>query len=216
MLGLSIMEMDQRGLLFDADPFAFAAQEPNDGAAPSVITVRGLFSDGAPRRFATRSTASRPAFQRLGSNVGAFPDNGLGGPVGSPAASSDSPILTVPSPLGRNDGIVPGPGAPVTGSPGAPFIGGSVPGGSFGGSPIGAFVPIAAGPGPGPGAGGTPPPPPIPPGTTPTDPAPVVPAIPEPSTWLLMILGIGWLGVMLRRRAEADASPSPSATIPAV
>lgn len=33
---------------------------------------------------------------------------------------------------------------------------------------------------------------------------PVVPAVPEPSSWILMVLGVGLLGMMLRYRREED------------
>lgn len=33
---------------------------------------------------------------------------------------------------------------------------------------------------------------------------PVVPAVPEPSSWILMIIGVGLLGTMLRYRREDD------------
>lgn len=35
-----------------------------------------------------------------------------------------------------------------------------------------------------------------------SNPGPVVPAVPEPASWLLMILGVGWLGLTLRRRTR--------------
>ena len=37
-----------------------------------------------------------------------------------------------------------------------------------------------------------------------TTPDPVVPAVPEPSSWILMIIGVGLLGIMLRLRREED------------
>lgn len=36
-------------------------------------------------------------------------------------------------------------------------------------------------------------------------PGPVVPAVPEPASWLLMIIGVGWLGIFLRRREQQGA-----------
>ena len=50
-------------------------------------------------------------------------------------------------------------------------------------------------------------PPVTPPVVTPPVPptSPGVPAVPEPSTWLLMIVGFGALGLRLRRRGRADA-----------
>lgn len=41
-------------------------------------------------------------------------------------------------------------------------------------------------------------------------PGPVVPAVPEPASWLLMILGVGWLGLSLRRRSDVVEAGLPS------
>jgi hypothetical protein len=37
----------------------------------------------------------------------------------------------------------------------------------------------------------------------PTDPGPITPAIPEPSTYAMMIAGLGLVGLALRRRKRA-------------
>lgn len=81
--------------------------------------------------------------------------------------------------------------------PGAP--GGSIapplPIPALPGAPGGAIPP----PGGGGGGGPTPPAPPAPPAP------PIVSAVPEPSTWIMMIAGIGLIGVQLRRRRPSAA-----------
>jgi len=69
---------------------------------------------------------------------------------------------------------------------------------SFGGA---IFTPGGTGGGGGGGGGGGPPtqPPTQPPG----QPTPPTPAVPEPATWAMMILGFGLTGCMLRRRRPA-------------
>lgn len=46
-----------------------------------------------------------------------------------------------------------------------------------------------------------------------TTPGPVVPAVPEPASWLLMILGVGWLGLALRGRKSRDPWGSAEAKL---
>lgn len=75
----------------------------------------------------------------------------------------------------------------IGGGAGSPFVPGTPGGGGF------VFVPPGGGGGSPPptggGGGGTPPPPPPPPS-----------AVPEPATWLLMIIGFGVIGGALRRK----------------
>lgn len=78
---------------------------------------------------------------------------------------------------------------PITPAIFAPVIGGAI------------FAPCCGGGGPGGGGGppGQPPPPNQPPPNQP-------PAVPEPSSWAMMILGFGLTGFALRRRRSADPS----------
>jgi hypothetical protein len=104
------------------------------------------------------------------------------------------PVAAVPPPTPFID--LPGAPVPLGGEvelPIAPVVFGGVPGGP-GGPPIPVFG----------GGGGFPPPPPVvPPVVTPP-----VAAVPEPSTWAMLILGFGLVGAVLRRqgaRAVRDA-----------
>lgn len=98
--------------------------------------------------------------------------------------------------------------APVIGGPGdlngVPAV---EPLGDAGGLPIGGgfpggFGPVIVGGGGGGGGGGTTPGEPGTDNPTPTPTVPVVPipAVPEPATWLMMLLGFGSMGFVLRSR----------------
>lgn len=77
---------------------------------------------------------------------------------------------------------------------------------SFDGASIGGGYPVIIGGGG--GGGGWYPVDPVPP-VTPVD--PTTPAVPEPSTWGMMILGMGMIGAAMRRRREgAEAAFSPT------
>ncbi len=190
-VGLSFLEADRRGLLFDADPFAFSVSE---GAlaltGPSVIRFGNARRGGAGPRY--RSFGRGPA-RRLIPGQGSGTDQpgtvspGSGPPAGALASNTGS---SFPSPLTNTRPAPFVPGQSTANFPLAPTSGQSIPGSGFAPSPIG-FV-----------AGGTDPsaPPPSPPVTVDPDPGPVVPAIPEPASWLLMIIGLGWMGLYLRRQ----------------
>ncbi|MEH3159075.1 MAG: PEP-CTERM sorting domain-containing protein [Sphingomonas taxi] len=106
------------------------------------------------------------------------------------------PLVTYATPLPDE------PGIGTTGTPGAtssistpgfgPTIGGIAVGGGGGGG--GGITPVT------PGTPGTPTP-------TPSDPG--AGAVPEPSVWLMMILGAGTLGGALRRRRRAASAEGP-------
>ena len=189
-VGLSFLEADRRGLLFDADPFAFSVSE---GAlaltGPSVILFGDARRGGAGPRY--RSFNRGPA-RRLIPGRGAAPNEpGSGSPAGSPAgAIASNTRSTSPAPLAGTgpSPFVPGQSA-ETFAPTAPN-GRSIPGSGFAPSPIG-FVA---------GETDSETPPTAPPVTVDPDPSPVVPAIPEPASWLLMIIGLGWMGLYLRRQ----------------
>jgi hypothetical protein len=89
---------------------------------------------------------------------------------GTPGAGGTPVPLPIPGLPGSSGGLIP----PGGGSSGGGSGGGSSGGGSSGGS-----------------SGGNPPPPP---------PPPVVSPVPEPATWVMMIVGVGMIGWQLRRR----------------
>lgn len=121
---------------------------------------------------------------------------------------TERPLVIAPG-AGVPAGSTPAPAAPVTPespldieAPGAGILGGGAPAspGSFS-----ALPPLDGGLGPTPGGGGQGPaasPPSIPllpPTSTPTD-VPTAPAVPEPSTWTLLLAGIAAIGAVIRRR----------------
>lgn len=180
----SFIEADQRGLLFRSDDIALLAED----------TALAIPNQGAGMYF------------RVGDSRGGNPRgrNFIGRPPGSRLVPGNA------SALGEDNGASPSPGGsrtisvqPVREQPGSPTLasGTTAPaaatpsgngsfGPSFPDSPIGLI------------AVGT------------NTPGPVVPAVPEPASWLLMILGIGWLGLSLRRRKRpvhwGSATPAPA------
>ena len=100
-------------------------------------------------------------------------------------------------------------GGPFIPSDLAPYGNLSAPGGIVGGfvaggAPGGGVSPGGASGG-GPGAGGSN-------GDTGTSP-PAVSAVPEPSTWTMMLLGFGLIGAGMRRKKLTTAKPKPNTTI---
>lgn len=91
-------------------------------------------------------------------------------------------VINPGSPLaaGGPGSSIPAPFDPPAGSPG--FSGGIIPPGTGGGGSN--------------GGGGNPPPPGPPP-------PPIVTPVPEPATWIMMIVGVGLIGIQLRRRGGA-------------
>jgi hypothetical protein len=132
----------------------------------------------------SRAVPDRPAVAQKVSQQECAPGFG-----GLPPAA---PLLTYAAPI---------PDEPSGGSAITPQGGGFVPVAGIG---IGGSTPVVPG---GPGAGGpgtgTPTTPTTP--TTPVTPEPVPGAVPEPSTWLMLIGGVGMLGAGLRRRRNAAA-----------
>lgn len=173
---ISMLENDRRGLLRWERPGAFAAGDVTPLPDSYDIVYLGL---GQPQgaNNPERGRAARLIPRREGTS-------GLGTPGGAGAASPAAVPLA-----STNPGLAQGP----AGDP----------------SPANGFTPGQAGPTPfapstfG-GGGGSPPgvivvqnPPVVPP-------VPTVPAVPEPTAWLLMILGVGILATALRRRAVTD------------
>ena len=174
-----------------------AARSP--GARIGGLALKAKTKRAAPR-----------ALARGAAPAGASNSPGLGAPIASVmSAGPEGPLSAAPVGLGTLPGglILPGTAAP------APGVVAPVPGGGMG------FVPgpggggVIVGPGGGgPGGGGaitpTPTPTPTPtvtppavvPSPTPTPTTPPVAAIPEPATWLMLIVGFGFVGRTLRRR----------------
>lgn len=98
-------------------------------------------------------------------------------------------------------GLIPEGSIPLQGPANLPAAGGSGdakqadPGSLFGGGPDGS--PIGAAPAAGGAPAAVPMPPPVP---TPPPSPPPVPVVPEPSTWLMMLIGFFGLGAAMRRR----------------
>lgn len=170
----SFIEADQRGLLFQSDDIALLAE---DAALAVPNQGMGMYLGVSDARGGNRgrNIIGRPPGSRLVTgNASDLGDDN----VVSPAPGGSRTILDQPA---RQEQASPtltsGTTAPAAVSP--PGNGSFGP--SFPDSPIGLI------------AVGTNPPP-----------TPVVPAVPEPASWLLMILGVGWLGLSLRRRERRD------------
>lgn len=119
------------------------------------------------------------------------PDFADGGDFGGPTGGSFQPAAFLPGSPGSGQFI----GLPGSGGPGGGGVGGglsptSTPGGGGGGGVV--IVPPPGDPNPGGGGGG---------GGTLPDPGP--PAVPEPETWAMIILGLIVVGFAMRRRPLA-------------
>ena len=189
---VSLSEQDRRALFLSDLPEAFAVSELQSQATPRYPIVWGDSMTGALR-------GQRPAIRSSATPVGvvASPAEPTSPGVGGFSGPTEQPQLAT----GSDSLPATAPALPSGGSPSL----GSIP--SFGGGtgPIAGVIPGTPVT-PGPTDPGTP----ADPGT-PTDPAtpvtppgpgtdPVVPAVPEPASWLLMLIGVGALGAALRRR----------------
>ncbi|RST31458.1 PEP-CTERM sorting domain-containing protein [Sphingomonas ginkgonis] len=150
------------------------------------------------------ASAAGPKMAMLGAHEPAPVAAALGSPA--PVAGAVVPAIA-------------GPAAVVPATAVAPLLApAAIPVAAFAGPGAGAFLPLLAVPAAaaigGGGGGGT---------TTAVVPAPdnptPAPAVPEPATWLMMILGFGFLGSFLRRRRALDQRPARatlSGTAPAI
>ena len=157
-----------------------------DQRSPGTRTAGVLTKTKLDRSvLADRQTVSKPVVPKnlaevLAPPVSALAPIDLDVPVAELAPVSPPPLGAILLPPPGGGVFVPPPGGGVVTPPGG---GGTPPGG--GGTP--------------PGGGGTPPGPP--------DTPPGPPPVPEPGTWMTMILGFGMIGWSLRRgRAYAPAS----------
>jgi PEP-CTERM motif len=165
---------------------SFIGRSPGERGATDVIK-------GKAKRLAKRNN-NGPTQRALGKIFDQTPSQRALGKIfnqpldGAPELVSSQPSLAVlPTEILPFTGPVPG----ITGSPGifVPASGGSFIGGGGGGG--------APGGGGGTGSSGIPgaPPPIAPPAVIP----PIISAVPEPSTWILLLFGFGAIGAALRR-----------------
>lgn len=176
----SFAEADQRGLLFRSSDTAFFAED-SALAVPNGGTIAYLTS-GADRPYGARrrTVAARPGAR---SGLAVIPAT-IEDPASAGGGASrliDAAPAAVERPVTLSAISPAGTGTAVGGQP--------APGPGFPESPIGLIADNAGNP-------------------DPNNPGPVVPAVPEPASWLLMIIGVGWLGLSLRRRKLASPPTS--------
>jgi hypothetical protein len=169
----SFAEADRRGLLFDSGDFALLADS-------TALAMPNGTSGSSGMYFGVAQTGDLGARQR---SIGGRPASRIvSAPLLATNVAPAGPSAGVASPL-VEDGA--GPSQPIPGLAGIPTAnaatvtrnqGASGPG--FPDSPIGLIA------------------------VSTDTPGPVVPAVPEPASWLLMIFGVGWLGLSLRRRKD--------------
>ncbi|MFC3309938.1 PEPxxWA-CTERM sorting domain-containing protein [Blastomonas aquatica] len=173
---------DRRGLLLFDQPEAFAASELAELSSPG-----GLAQGIGVRRILPSRIGARQIARAVNPGSVQAPAPGASGPAGVGSTIGLQPfVLSGPEPSFASDGTSPGQGL---GQSGPVLTSTSVPGTGISPTPL--IVPS------GPGVV------PTEPGIVPTVPDvtdPVVPAVPEPASWILMIIGIGALGAVMRRR----------------
>ena len=127
-------------------------------------------------------------------------------PIGKPKPNQralgktfDDPLLSLVGPLTPAPSVdfLPVDAAPAT--PSIPALALTVPGGSGGFTPVGGGFIGGGGGGGGGGDGIVPPPPPPPP----------VAAVPEPSTWTLLLIGFAAVGASIRRSKKVGKLSGP-------
>ncbi|AKH42804.1 hypothetical protein FHS61_000577 [Altererythrobacter atlanticus] len=183
----SFFDVDHRGMLFaDGQVFAFA-DEIDQAGVYSYPVIWGAGRGGpVDERGARRLIPARGG--QAGPLTGTGSPDGTGGGGGAgPVTLADAGTALVPGGLNTPDAGNAGGGNGGRG--GFPGFNSSIS------SPVGGFV-ITPGDGDGGTDGGD---------------NGVVPSVPEPASWLLMILGIGALGIALRRQAAQKTAYAHSA-----
>ena len=191
---VSFSEQDRRGLLRWDRPSAFAAGDVMQGPDSYEIAYLG-YARSSPQSYGLVRKASAVGDPITGARdpiTGArrsIPARGEPfGPAAAGAPPSQlAPPLALGGPAGSGGNSLVAPSAGNGNSGLTPFTPGNL--GGIGATPPGVIAPIATG-GPPPATGGETP--------------PVVPAVPEPAAWLLMILGVGVLAAALRSNARRN------------
>lgn len=170
-----------------------------------IKTVAAMLADRSPGQRPEGALASLKHKRQTAVHERALPKvrpappvNPLVSIIAPPPAGPDISIPAEPAPLfAMVDGppVVVQPVTPGGGTPGGGTPGGGTPGGS--GPPT--FTDI---PPPGGGGGVV-----VPPITT-TDVPPVTPAVPEPNTWALMLMGFALMGWEIRRKRRQTVAAS--------
>ena len=175
----SFLTHDKRGLLYYDEPSALLAGEM--AMMPDYVTggFGGRLATGPYRE---RGGERPNSLRRTIAPRGAVPP--AAGLTGSPAAPVGATAPATPN-LADTTGPALASGPVGAGSPGLPAFGSS---GGFAPTPIG-FVstPTSSG---GSSSGGS---------SSGGTPGPVVPAVPEPASWLMMIIAVFTLGSAIRR-----------------
>ncbi|MEN7538042.1 hypothetical protein [Aurantiacibacter flavus] len=189
VLASSFLSHDKRGLLFYDEPTALLAEDLT--MMPEFITGgfgNRLVGDGSGR--GERPNSLRRTIGPRGAAPGLAGDTaGQTAPGGAVAPAAAPAVPNFADATGPALASGPAAGGTPLGLPG--FFG---DGGGFGPTPIG-FVPVPGSDGGGSGSSSG--------GDTP---GPVVPAIPEPASWLMMIIAVFTLGSAIRRGNE-DGAP---------
>jgi hypothetical protein len=200
----------RRRILLGTALFAWMAMLPPSGAT-GLLAAQGAAALGEALQEPLAILADRaPGARGLGALLQSKTAYGSGPSERVLSPVLDRPASPIPADLANlpnrvMDVIEPG-SAPAGALPATPGSGGiplpipPLPGGSGGAIPPGTGTP----PGTGDPSGPQPPAPPVPPPPSP----PVVSDVPEPSTWLMMIVGVGLIGLQLRRRRASTLAGS--------
>ncbi|ODP36499.1 PEPxxWA-CTERM sorting domain-containing protein [Sphingomonas turrisvirgatae] len=207
------------GLFNPPSIIAAGAQTPEELASITPGSAQGGaggFVPGTRRPFAGNRniTPRTPGVQQPGAQQPGAIDDGLGGPVETADATG-----AVPPSIATDLGTVPAGFAPGTSAPGGGSTdfgpGAGLPGGGPAGAPGASANPPTNPNDPGTGNPGTGDPGTGNPGTgtpgdpgTPTNPGTPTTPVPEPATWLIMIVGIAIIGGALRRRKPVTVDGS--------
>jgi PEP-CTERM motif len=182
------------------DISGFLVQSAADERLPDPFTSE--FIDPEARTGFTSIDQSTRLINRVLRSGGATPRNrsrtitgaNTGADATTDLTSINAPVLGLNAPAVPNLTSI---SSPVNSAPSSPTGVGSSGGNTIaGGSPIGS-----------PTGGGAPtltPLPPLPPPDIVITPEIIFGPVPEPSTWLLLILGFGFIGFVLRKRRNAD------------
>ena len=178
--------------------------------ASSVLSLRspGERAAGAVARAKPARASRIPAIDTR-KKIAPAVDRSAAPQRGLPFIRESSPATagTLPGILTPDIAAAPGSVSGVVGSTSPLTTGGSGGGSSFVGGGIGGAFPVVGGGGGAPPGGTTPPPGGI--GSTPVPNTPVS-AVPEPTTWVTMIMGFFLIAGVMRRRARNSGAARPA------